>query len=291
MRTSPSPSSRNSSGFGFPPLYQRWRGGRKGVRMFFVLLLLVLSLLADLALASYISFKTTVTSKMEGNTLRILVSAVNEGDEAAHNVQAEIRLGDKKILAGKKDQLEVDQTYVAHAAFEVPFKNPGQYPLVITLHYTDANQYPFSALSVHKYTYKHESPAEIVGQLRSAKFTQKGKIEYVLRNMSHEPISVFTRVVSPRELSVKNDRIKFLLAARSSKSLPVEIENFSALPGSTYQVYAITEYEKGGGHFSVVSPGTVSVIEKNIFKQYQIFFFALIAILLAAFVLLQQKKK
>ena len=80
---------------------------------------IIVSLLASAAHASFISLNTTVTSEVRGNILNVSVSVVNKGDEAAHNVQAEVRLGDKKILANKKQELGVGGIYRAKTSFQL----------------------------------------------------------------------------------------------------------------------------------------------------------------------------
>lgn len=240
--------------------------------------------------ASYISLRTTVDTKVDKNILKVLVSAVNKGDESAYNVQAELRVADKKVLAQKRQELRVDATYKAIAEFKLDLKRPGQYPLIVVLHYTDANQYPFSALSVPTFIYKEERAGELFSQLSSAKFTQNGAVRLVLKNMGEAEVRAISRLVVPRELTAEKSRAEALLSPRSKKRLYFEVENFSALAGSSYQVFALTEYEKEGIHYTVVSPGTVSIVEKNFFRDYQFYIFGLIIILLAIFIFLQFKK-
>lgn len=255
-----------------------------------VVLFLIIIGTAYASSASYISLRTTVDTKVDKNILKVMVSAVNKGDEAAHNVQAELRVGDKKFLAQKRQELRVDATYKAMADFKLDLKRPGQYPLIIVLHYTDANQYPFSALSVPTFIYKEERAGELFSQLSSAKFTQNGAVRLVLKNMGENEVRAISQLVVPRELTAEKSRVEALLSPRSKKRLYFEVENFSALAGSSYQVFAITEYEREGIHYTVVSPGTVSIVEKNFFRDYQLYIFGLIIILLAIFIFLQFKK-
>ncbi|MBU1486504.1 hypothetical protein KKH56_00410 [bacterium] len=79
--------------------------------VFFIFVLL--SLLPGSVRASYISLSTTISSKVEGDTLDISVSIVNKGDESAYGVQAEIGTAGSKFLADKVQELGIDQTYQA----------------------------------------------------------------------------------------------------------------------------------------------------------------------------------
>jgi hypothetical protein len=227
--------------------------------------LIVISVLfAGAASASYISLKTTLSSKVEGNILKVKVSAVNNGDEAAYNVQPEIRAGKQKRLARKREELGIAGTYQAEERFVLGFKNPGQYPLLLTLHYTDANQYPFSALSCQLFSYgTGVAPSDVFGRLQPATFWKKGRVKLALKNRSEAqlPLSVFLAL--PRELSCAKESMRLDIPARSERTAEFEVENFSALSGSNYQVFAIAEYEREGRHYTNITPGTLKIVESR----------------------------
>lgn len=109
------------------------------------------------ASASYISLNTTLSSKVEGKNLKIMVSTVNKGDESAFNVQAEFRAAGRTVLAEKSPELPVGAVYQARAVIPVPVNKPGTHPLILVMHYTDANQYPFSALTAQTFIYRQEA--------------------------------------------------------------------------------------------------------------------------------------
>ncbi|MFH1347325.1 MAG: hypothetical protein ABIH22_01415 [Candidatus Margulisiibacteriota bacterium] len=254
--------------------------------------MLLLLFLGQAVFASYISLDTTVTSKVEKNELKVLLEAVNKGDESAYNVQAEIRAGDDKFLAQRRPELGIDQTYKAYATFKLGRKKPGQYPLVLVMHYTDANQYPFSAMTCQTYSSQAEDlPSEIFGRIKSKTFWKEGRAKLTLKNMGDSEIAATTYLVVPREITVAGGPQKVTLLPKSQKSLDFPVENFSALSGSNYQIFAIAEYEKQGMHQTSISPGMIRIVEKNFFRDYRVFIVALVAFLLAAFILLQRKKK
>jgi len=222
-------------------------------------ILMVFSLGAS---ASYISLKTSLASKVKGNVLEVMVKVVNKGDEPAYNVQAEIKVGEQKFLAEKRAELGIDQTYQAQASFNLKSNKAGSYPLVLVMHYADANQYPFSALTGHTYTYKAASPpSEIFGRMNSAKFWKKGRVELTLKNMGDEEIKTKTKLFVPRELTVARNSHQITLAPKSENKVAFEIENFSALDGSNYQVFAVSEYESQGFHQTSLTPGTIKIKE------------------------------
>lgn len=245
------------------------------------LLLLILFLGAYSAAASYISLQTSVTSRVVKNTLKVSVSAVNKGDEPAHNVQAEIRVKEKTIPAKKLAQLGVNQVYRAQASFDLSRKKPGEYPLIVTMHYADANLYPFSALTCQTFSCKKEAlPGQIFGSLKSTSFWKKGKVKLTLKNMSDSEIKASAYLVAPRELTLAKGSFKISIPPKSVKDLDFEIENFSALHGSSYQVFAISEYEKNGIYQTSITPGIIKII-----KEREIFGISYTAILVILFIL------
>lgn len=255
-------------------------------------MLIIVSLLAAAAHASFISLNTTVTSEVRGNIVNVSVAAVNKGDEAAHSVQAEIRLGDKKILANQKQELGVGGIYRANTSFQLKQK-PGQYPLVVVMHYADANQYPFSALTVQSFPYKAEATlSDLFGKGKAATFWEKGSIKFILKNMGDTEINASTYLVTPRELTVKEGKQTLALAPKSDASLKFSVENFSALGGSNYQVFAISEYEKDGMHLTSVTPGMIHIVEqKKVLGINARYLFVILVILVLLFVGFQIYKK
>ncbi|MEE8637769.1 MAG: hypothetical protein V3T21_01860 [Candidatus Margulisiibacteriota bacterium] len=257
------------------------------------LLLLILFLGAYSAAASYISLQTSVTSRVVKNTLKVSVSAINKGDEPAHNVQAEIRVKEKTIPAKKLAQLGVNQVYRAQASFNLSHKKPGEYPLIVTMHYADANLYPFSALTSQTFSYKTDAlVSEIFGSMQSTTFWKKGKVKLTLKNMSRSEVKASTYLVVPRELTVAEKPFELSIPSKSARDLNFEIENFSALHGSSYQVFAISEYEKNGVYQTSISPGTVKIIKtREIFGINYTVIIVVLLLMVLIFVAAQFLKK
>ena len=253
------------------------------------LLLLLLAFLTGAAAASYISLNTTLTTKVENNQLRVLLESINKGDESAYNVQAEIWVGDKKFLAKKRQDLGINQTYKAYTTFNLGKIKPGQYPLVLILHYTDANQYPFSALTCQTYSYKAENlPSDIFGRMKSRTFWKEGKVKLTLKNMSDSEISASTFLVIPREITVDGGVQKTTLLPKSQQTINFSVENFSALSGSNYQIFAIAEYEKDGRHQTSITPGMLKIVEaKKILGINYIYFIVIFTVLVIIFIAFQ----
>lgn len=213
--------------------------------------------------ASYISLTTTLSSKVEDQNLKVAVSVTNKGDESAYNVQAELVVNGKQILSEKKAELTVNSSYQFQTTIPISKTKPGTYPLVLILHYTDANQYPFSALTCQTFAYKREATPPIFGQLKPVTFSKEGKLHFSLKNLSDSKIKVKTYLVVPKELTTVDKEKEIVSAPRSEQSLNFLLKNFSALAGSTYQVFAISETEDREFHYTSISPGTVKIVTSS----------------------------
>jgi hypothetical protein len=248
-------------------------------------LILISLLVSSAASASFISLNTSLSSKVEGDRLKIVVASVNKGDESAFNVQAELRVGGKTILAEKQGELPIDSRYSAAAIFRLSLKKAGTYPLTLIMHYTDANQYPFSALTCQSFVYRREAISPVFGQLKSAAFSKEGTLSLTLKNSGGTTIKTVTSLVAPRELTVDEKAGEVVIPAKSEKKIGFNLKNFSALAGSTYQVFAVSESEDAEMHYTSIAPGTVKIVaEQAIFGLSSTLVIIALAILIVLFV-------
>jgi hypothetical protein len=217
------------------------------------------------AAASFISLNTSLTTKVTGRQLLVLVKAENKGDETAYNVQAEIRVAHQSVLGQKVSQLPVNSRY--QAEFSIPLSKlakPGCYPLALLLHYTDANQYPFSALSCQTFNFNStDLPPEIFGKMTAGSFWKKGEVKLSYKNLGDNKFKLAISLITPRELTVSGEKKTLLLSAKSAESLTIPVENFSALSGSNYQIFALAEYNLGDKHQTVIVPGMIRIADKT----------------------------
>ncbi len=262
----------------------------------YLLISLLLCLFVSPVFASYISLNTSVTAKVVGNQLKVLVTAVNKGDEAAYSVQAELRAGGKKILAEKVQKLGVNQTYKGYATFNLKLDKAGHYPLVIVMHYADANQYPFSALTIQTFAYKaQDMPRDLFGRMKATTFWENGSIELTLKNSSNVSLKAKADLVVPKEITVLGNVKDITLAARVSDKVRFDLENFSALSGSNYQVYAVSEYNKDNLHYTVITPGMIKIMERKsllgIDYQYLLVFLIVLVVVFILFQVFKSEKK
>jgi len=256
------------------------------MKKIFTGLVIVFSLfLMNPALASVIKLETSVTSGVESNVLHVIVSAVNRGDEPAHNVQAEIHVGSRSALGDRLNQLPVAGTYRSEFRLPVDLSAPGCYPLVLTMNYADANHYPFSALTAQTFVCGREAIPPVIGQVENLAFWHDGKLRVTLKNMGDHEIRATTRLIVPHELTVTEESRELMLRPKGETKSMFMLKNFSALQGSVYQVYVVSEFEDGDLHFTSVAPGTVTLADlPRIFGLRRDAVIAILVVLVAVFI-------
>jgi len=250
--------------------------------------------LKQAVLASYLSFNINLKTEVRNKELKVLVTALNKGDESAYHVQAELQVAGKTIFAQKQAELPINAPYQAQLTTALSLPSSGTYPLVLILHYTDANQYPFSALTVQTFSYLEEAKSPVFGQLKPITFEKEGKLQLKIKNLSENKVSPLLYLVIPQELTVEEKPKPVEIDSRSEQNLTFSLKNFSALAGSTYQVFAVAEGSNQNLHYTQIFPGTVKIIssQKILGLSYSTLFLILI-VLLALFILTQlfQRKK
>jgi len=257
-----------------------------------IFLFSILLIFSSISFASFISLKTTFSAKIVDNTLKVDLSSVNKGDESALNVQAEIKIGNKYLIAEKKPELKVGETYSFFESIFIPQYKPGNYPAILTLHYTDANEYPFSAVSCQTYQIGKKIPSSLSMQGRSTAISAKGKVKLTIKNPGGLEVKGTISLIAPKEIVIANNPHACAIKPRSQNAAFFEISNASALSGSTYNLFGIFEYDDNGQHFSIITPLTVKIRANDGFlgMSYSFIFILLIS-LVALFVFFQFKRK
>jgi hypothetical protein len=273
-------------------LFSSWRGYGRCLQAIFFLFCVMAFMPVSQASASFINFSTTLSSKVEGNDLNVSITSTNKGDESAFNVQAELIAGGQKIATPKMAELRVGETYKTENKFKLTVNKKGLYPLILIMHYTDANQYPFSALSCQTYDLGNKSVPSLIVQLKSAQMSKKGNIKLAMKNSGDTSIKAKTWLVVPGELTVLEKEKEISLSSKSDKEVSFAVRNFSALAGSTYQVFAVTEFDTGDEHQTVISTGTIQVVAKReILGMNYIIVISFVILLIIIFLVVQFKRK
>lgn len=226
--------------------------------------LLLLFVFAGTSEAKFITIETDIISaKIEKDAVTLKIGVANKGDEGAYNVKIGVDIGGKVLAGSLRDALEVNGKYTEEFTSPVGFKKPGKYPIVIFVDYTDRNQYPFTALAVVYPTYKEGVVGRAVGEMGKASISDKGVLGVKIKNLEDADKKVTIRIVLPKEFSGGDTKKEVEVKAGSEAAVSFDVKNIAALPGSSYQVYALLEYEDDKYHYGSAVGGVINVEEKK----------------------------
>ena len=238
--------------------------------------------------AGYITMKTQTTINITDNSLKVKVTATNEGDEAAYNVQINTNENQRGQSSPIKQVLAVKDSFEYESVFDLPYTKHGRYPLVVSIDYTDANQYPFTAPSATYYSFGSDTVSTVFGSAKGVRLTNFATIQLMLKNIGEVFREVQIWLITPKELSVQEKIKKETLQPRSELNTAFTVSNFSALPGSRYQVFFIIEYEDESKHYSNIVPCFINLDESKVFfKKYKWYIIAVPSALFVALIIFQ----
>jgi len=169
---------------------------------------------AHAASASFIRLDTSVATDIDKNSLGLKISVSNKGDEPAHAVQAEIVIGQEIYFSHKQPTLEVARTIHFDQLYPAKIEKQGVYPVVVIIHYSDANGYPFSALLCRTFSHNQNAPvAEIFGEMAPVNLSKKGKDKNspLKNNRKNQKSRRQRRLLHPKNLKSarKNNKLRF----------------------------------------------------------------------------------
>lgn len=253
------------------------------------LLLIFLIFLLDLGLvpaeASFISLETHTSPTFDGKRFKMTVDVTNNGDEAAYNVQISAEINGRMITTPAKEVLEVKAKHSVEVAADLALEKAGRYPVIVNVDYADANQYPFSAISITHFVYRENLPSQVFGTLQNIEISTKGSLSLSLKNLGDKDKAVTVRLVLPKELSSPGLSKAISLRAKSEEKVRFEAKNFSALAGSTYSIFAIMGYGEGDLHYSASVGGNIKITkEEGFVRSNQRFLIGIAVVLVVVFI-------
>lgn len=238
-----------------------------GERMKKELVVFVLVMLIPVASAGTISVTTSVTTETITNrTGGVNIRLLNSGDESSHNTQISLLSTDYSM----------ETIYVGVLQPNIPFEKnisvnvarellPGTYPFTIRVDYTDANGYPFSAVSPATVVYKTPTSSGVTGVVKDVNLFEKGEetLAISVRNLDDSEHEVKVNVILPRELKVDTTSKTIKIGGKNEETLNFKLSNFGGLVGSSYVILANIEYEDKQLHYSTFGRGIARILEKK----------------------------
>jgi len=227
-------------------------------------------LVSSSVMASYITLVTGFSVTETADALTLNVTTTNQGDEPAYGIQFEVQVGKQTFTSASVPQLDVNETTSSDFSILDVFDLPGHYPVLIKIHYKDANTYPFTSLAVGFYDFQQPVVSKILIRAEDTGIPSNGKgvMTYTVRNNDSVERDLVLRLHLPDELAALKDSDSLTLGPRESKSLQYTVENFSALENSSYAITLVAEYEDGKSHYSTAGSGTLRISEPDISDEY-----------------------
>jgi hypothetical protein len=219
------------------------------------------------AKASFITMETHANPSYDGKKFKMSVDVTNNGDESAYNVQISADVNGQTSTTPVKESLAVKGKQTAEIAADLALTKPGRYPVVVNVDYTDANQYPFSAMTITHFVYRENLPSQIFGTLQNIEISNGGSLNLSLKNLDEKAKNVTVRLVLPKELSSSGITRTIPVKGKSEEKVRFDVKNFSALPGSSYSIFAIMGYDEGDLHYSASVGGNIKVTTEQGFVK------------------------
>jgi hypothetical protein len=225
----------------------------------------------------------------DGN-VSLSVEVANRGDESAADVWASARLGESEAASVKQPLLAAGKSARFELEMGPPPPPPGEHTVVIHVHYSDLNAYPFSAVAVIPVVTDaaDPTPEKVEAGLDAVVIRRKGKLTLTLAGPAEGELALRTELIVPEELAVSDPVRNVVAPPGKSRKLVFRIRNLSGRAGSMYRAVAVTDYVDGGRHRSVATAGLVGIAgRRDIFAANRTVWLVAAGLLAALFVLIQ----
>lgn len=259
----------------------RLRWDKKVLSIFVIFIFLSISQVS----ATYISIKTDISDlELQADAGVSSVSVRNLGDEDAFEVGLSFLLpqgfagGD--IFVGKLNPGEgVDTKFFLSVEDDMA---PGVYPAALIVSYKDANSYPFSAISPFKIISGSRTTSRVFGVFDEVTLTGDSaeKLTLSIKNPDDSGHNLNVRLYLPIELNAEESEKELVIGPLSEGKVDFKVSSFSALPGSTYAVFASIAHKESKSAYSTIARGSIKIEEEKPFLSNSVLGAALIVLLL-----------
>ncbi len=258
----------------------------------FIVVAATLLVLQYTVCAGHISLNTRYTfpSMVTTGNFIVKVDVTNTGDEAAYDVSITPLLSEGLLSEPLPVGNKIEPGGTFNGELEVNLRGnvtPGEYALAVLTDYKDANGYPFSSVSIppEKLVIRKHSNSLVSATIEGIKLPVNGKksIKLNLRNLEDREHQVRILLFLPREFDTGKQVETVKLESRGERWLEFDLMSKGALPGSTYVIYALIEYEEDGIHYTSNAVGVVEVVEEE--QGFDVPGYAYIALVFIALVL------
>jgi hypothetical protein len=227
---------------------------------------LFLALRAPAASAGSISLAIAPRAEIRAGRLEVQLGVRNAGDEQALSLSPLLGFRGRSARGETHPVLHPGETWETALELADDAVGAGRWPFRIGIDYTDANGYPFHALSVGTVAKGAVPPATLgfVG-IEARAFADSGALEARLKNLSAATRTVEVAVEVPEGIELAEPVPALELAGWEERALEVSLVNRTGLPGSRYAIFASAEYDDGGFHQTVLTSAALELVAPQAF--------------------------
>ena len=208
----------------------------------------------------YISLNVKTKGEFVERFVSVSGVIANEGDESAYQVQALLEIEGHAVGLPTIAEIRPHEQQSVKVNVPVGVLEQGAYTGVLRVGYADGNGYALSTVAVIPVSKRVNPPSPVTAVVRAGDVASSGEIDVLVSNVVRRPAPVRVRLIAPRELTVTPSDARIVLQGGQQESLRFAVRNASALPGSSYAVFAIVDTEENGAHTSVVHSDRMAIL-------------------------------
>ena len=258
------------------------------MKRFFLLILI----LTQNIFGGYIALETSTSSTLRNKTeFDISSNILNKGNEPAINVYQELTLEDQTISTDVTKLLPSNSATSFKATFTKLQLAKGRYYIIIRNHYSDINNYPFSAISsIPILTAIPEERPLFEPTSIESEIKKNGIVNIKLNAQADElPKTGKISLYLPRNLEA-SPPVK-ISDGNWPETVSFDVNNITGLPNSTFIYEAIIEYDHKEFHESISCDGIIKLLPSKLsLMKVQILCSILLLIIGVVFTILSKVK-
>lgn len=226
-------------------------------------LVLLLLLSVRPCVAGYITLDVRPSAEFIEQFITVSASITNNGDEPAYKVQVSVEGEGRSVSLPAIDHIGINEQKKIVATLPVGTLTPGTYSTIIRTGYIDANGYHFSTVTVVSGSKWTNVISPVVAVLEVSELSQFSHLRVRVSNMGRRESDIRLRIASPEELSIDRPEIRLRLQGGQEEQVSFVVRNVSAIPGSSYAVYAILDSRMQDLHTSTAFAAQVPILARG----------------------------
>lgn len=227
-----------------------------------VVLFSVVAVCLSVAVAAHadtLSMQTSLTITASADKVRAEVRVTNKGSATAYRVQARLLLDQTRLKAPEIARIKPGQTQTVEYEKAWKTQPKGEFPAVLLLTYQDEAGYPFSALHCAAFQGTKGPEPDIAVQAQDFVLAGEGRLVASASRQGQGTVRVRVRCVLPNELAGNVKTATLNLSPGREETVGFRLTNRYALPGATYPVYLLFEYDEEGVHHTAVTHAVATI--------------------------------